>query len=391
MPKGDGFVEFPDFENGYEALKRATWSFREVTPDTVAPVVFETPIALIVLRCMLGFTPSEWAYHASRHTGVNVTQSAARTIDRSIRMRPDGALSKKGRVTERRIRALVAAACHTLRSGVPEDSPDSIHRLDKADTRAGLISVQSSAELGIPYSILLYERLLGRPFAGHRGLHQRTGRQPRRERHRGCTVPRRHQLSQDEAGGAIARIRPGARFRDSQRVQSASRHRGEAHRRRRHGPRQGDASSAPRHAEHGRPAAGSARVRGGRLHRWTGLRRTPRGHEKAAARDARQGIHAAERASACGAHAIDGVSVEIGASRGRRWWTQLAPCSDWSRQEYGRLAAPRIQYLLIGLVEQLVLSRWMAEEPADQVVRAATRHSCGSHRPSRPACSRHRP
>ena len=24
MPKGDGFVEFPDFENGYEALKRAT-------------------------------------------------------------------------------------------------------------------------------------------------------------------------------------------------------------------------------------------------------------------------------------------------------------------------------------------------------------------------------
>ena len=31
-----------------------------------------------------------------------------------------------------------------------------------------MISVRSSAELGIPYSILLYERLLGRPFAGHR-------------------------------------------------------------------------------------------------------------------------------------------------------------------------------------------------------------------------------
>ena len=119
MPKGDGFVEFPDFENGYEALKRATGSFREVTPGTVAPVVFETPIALVVLRCMLGFTPSEWAYHTSRHTGVNVTQSAARAIDRSIRMQPDGALSKRGRVTERRIRAL--AACHALQSGVPED------------------------------------------------------------------------------------------------------------------------------------------------------------------------------------------------------------------------------------------------------------------------------
>ena len=168
MPKGDGFVEFPLFESGYEALKRATGSFRDVTPDTVVPVVVEFPIALIVLRCMLGFTPSEWAYNASRHTGVNVTQSAARTIDRSIRMNPEDALSKKGQVTERRIRALVAAACHALESGVPDLPPDSIHRLDKADTRAGLVSVRSSAELGVPYSILLYERLLGRPFAGHR-------------------------------------------------------------------------------------------------------------------------------------------------------------------------------------------------------------------------------
>ena len=27
MPKGDGFVEFPLFESGYEALKRATGAF----------------------------------------------------------------------------------------------------------------------------------------------------------------------------------------------------------------------------------------------------------------------------------------------------------------------------------------------------------------------------
>ena len=88
MPKGDGFVEFPVFEDGYEALKRATGGFHEVTPDTIVPVVYETPIALTVLRSMLGFTPSEWAYDASQHTGINVTQSAARTIDRSIRMHP---------------------------------------------------------------------------------------------------------------------------------------------------------------------------------------------------------------------------------------------------------------------------------------------------------------
>ena len=168
MPKGEGFVEFPAFEAGYETLKRATVGFQEVTPDTVCPVVFETPIALIVLRCMLGFTPPEWAWYASRHTGVEVTQSAARTIDRSIRRNPGADLPKRGTVTERRIRALVAAACHALESGVPEDAPTSLHRLDKADTRAGLVSVRSAAHLGVPYSILLYERLLGRPFAGHR-------------------------------------------------------------------------------------------------------------------------------------------------------------------------------------------------------------------------------
>ena len=167
MPKGEGFVEFPVFENGYEALKRATGSFRNVTPDTITPVIVQTPIALIVFRCMLGFTPPEWAYYASRHTGVEVTQGAARTIDRNIRMDPEAQLPKGG-VTERRIRALITAACHALESGVPEQSSDTLHRLEKADTKAGLVSVRPLADLGVPYSILLYERLLGRPFAGHR-------------------------------------------------------------------------------------------------------------------------------------------------------------------------------------------------------------------------------
>ena len=168
MPKGKGFVEFPVFENGYEALKRATGSFRNVTADTVATAVFETPIVLIVLRCMLGFTPPEWAYYATRHTGVEVGQGAARTIDRRIRMDPEAELPKKGTVTDKRIRALIAGACHALESQVPENSLKTLHRLEKADTKAGLVSVRSSAELGVPYSILLYERLLGRPFAGHR-------------------------------------------------------------------------------------------------------------------------------------------------------------------------------------------------------------------------------
>ena len=168
MPKGKGFVEFPVFEEGYEALKRGTGSFRNVTPDTVGRVVTETPIALIVLRCMLGFTPPEWAYYASRQTGVEITQGAVRAIDRGIRVDPKAALPKKGGITHGRIRALITAACRALEVGVPEESRDTLHRLEKADTKAGMVSVRSAAELGLPYSILLYERLLGRPFAGHR-------------------------------------------------------------------------------------------------------------------------------------------------------------------------------------------------------------------------------
>lgn len=168
MPKGDGFVEFPVFESGYEALKQATGGFRNFAPDIVAPTVFANPISLIVLRCMLGFTPPEWAYYASRHTGVEITQSAARDIDRSIRLEPDAPLARSGTLTERRIGALISSACDILVSGTPEGPPNTLHRLDKADTRAGLDSVRSSAQLGVPYSMLLYERLLGRPFASHR-------------------------------------------------------------------------------------------------------------------------------------------------------------------------------------------------------------------------------
>ena len=168
MPKGKGFVEFPAFEAGYESLKRAPGNFRDITSAAVAPAVFETPISFIVLRCMLGFTPPEWAYFTSQYTDVKVTQNAARTIDRNIRMTPETSLPRNGSMTERRILAKVDSACHILQSGSPAVSSDRLHRFDKADTAMGLDSLQSVAELGVPYSMVLYERFLGRPFAGHR-------------------------------------------------------------------------------------------------------------------------------------------------------------------------------------------------------------------------------
>lgn len=168
MPRGPGFVEYSTFASGYEALKRATTDFQAVTPATVEPVVFRLPIALIVLRCMLGFTPPEWAYYATQETNVEIPQGAVRTLDRQIRMEPKKPLKKNVATTEQRINALIASACQILNEGAPTVAPDMLHRLNKADTAEGLVGVQSLADLGVPYAMLLYERFLGRPFAGHR-------------------------------------------------------------------------------------------------------------------------------------------------------------------------------------------------------------------------------
>jgi hypothetical protein len=167
LPKGKGFVEYPAFEQAYERLKKATGEFERLSPEIVLACVMETPLVLVVLRAMLGFTPPELAYVASQHGELDVTQGFARSIDRKIRMAPSGPLRLTG-VTRTRVERLVATACHLLTAPAPLQGKDKIHRLDKADTRDGIASVRALARLGAPYAMLLYERFLGRPFAGHR-------------------------------------------------------------------------------------------------------------------------------------------------------------------------------------------------------------------------------
>jgi hypothetical protein len=168
LPRGEGFIDYPVFEQGYEALKRVTKGFRNLSPKPIIETVYQVPIAFIVLRTMLGFTPPELAYLTTQRAKIEVTQSAARSIDRRIRMAPLTSLKSNGGVTDDRLRALITTACQFLREGAPEESPGLIHRLDKADTKHGLTSLQPLASLGVPYAMVLYERFLGRPFAGHR-------------------------------------------------------------------------------------------------------------------------------------------------------------------------------------------------------------------------------
>ena len=167
IPKGKGFIEYSDFEKAYEVVKKATGGFDRLDPDAVVETVISVPLTLVVLRTMLGFTPSELAYVANLASSEEVTQGFTRGIDRKIRLSPFTPL-KPSNVTRRRLQQLIAAACRLLTSPPSAQNAGMIHRLDKADTRQGIESVRSLAHLGALYAMVLYERFLGRPFAGHR-------------------------------------------------------------------------------------------------------------------------------------------------------------------------------------------------------------------------------
>ena len=169
IPKGRGYVEYSVFETAYEALKKNTRAFEDFTADRVEDAISRAPMAFVVLRAILGFSPSEWAEATAQGTGRPcVTQQVARSLDRRIRLAPSRPVLGRSELTDARIRVLVKTACDLVTAGSPPASDVLIHRLDKADTGGGLPGVRRMAQLGSPYAVLLYERFLGRPFASHR-------------------------------------------------------------------------------------------------------------------------------------------------------------------------------------------------------------------------------
>jgi hypothetical protein len=167
LPRGPGFVTYRDFQQAYEVLKRHTAGFSITEPKNVMNALQEDALAFVVLRTVLGFTPPELAYVAAKESGVAISQNFARTLDRRVRTEREILQSFSPQYRER-ISALVVAACRLLQEGMGEVPKGMVHRLDKADTRSGLDSVTHLAAEGVPYAMLLYERFLGRPFAGHR-------------------------------------------------------------------------------------------------------------------------------------------------------------------------------------------------------------------------------
>jgi hypothetical protein len=169
LPRGPGFVTYPEFQRAYEVLKRHSLGFTAVEPGNVMNALQENELAFLVLRTILGFTPPELAYITSQQSEVVVSQGFARNLDRQIRTKRH-TLDFLTPESQKRVTAMISTACRLLKehAAVEDTDPDMIHRLDKVDTRSGTAGLRYLATEGIPYAMLLYERFLGRPFAGHR-------------------------------------------------------------------------------------------------------------------------------------------------------------------------------------------------------------------------------
>ncbi len=171
LPKGPNFVEYADFQNAYEVLKRRTDAFRTVTPDTIWASVREDGLSFVVIRTILGFSPPEWADLARSDFNVDVPQGTARALDTRCR-RDRGYFARlteeRNKLAIERINALIAASVKYITQGAPAGAANVVHRLAKVDTSNGIMSLTHVATQHVPYAVLLYERYLGRPFASHR-------------------------------------------------------------------------------------------------------------------------------------------------------------------------------------------------------------------------------
>ena len=175
LPRGRNLVDYAEFQQGYECLKRHTHAFEKWTTERAWAAIQEDTLVFVVLRTIIGVSPPEWADLAAETAGQTIPQGAVRSLDVKFRkINPTTGHrdwlqnSRYQPQTIERIQALIDTAVETVRRGAPEVESDAVHRLAKIDTQQGLDSLRHVASAHIPYAMLLYERFLGRPFASHR-------------------------------------------------------------------------------------------------------------------------------------------------------------------------------------------------------------------------------
>jgi hypothetical protein len=179
MPRGESFCERADFQRGYAALRRATREGADLTGDALLAAIAEEPRAWLVLRCIIGMSPGEVAYLAVEEAAASgralvIDQADAREIDSRAKrgqqlLFEEPPRGRKQRYHDQLLRTVVPLLADVMGRPVPRVPADRVHRLDKLDTAGGGATIAKALSADrVPYSELLYERLLGRPFASHR-------------------------------------------------------------------------------------------------------------------------------------------------------------------------------------------------------------------------------
>ncbi|WP_305779109.1 hypothetical protein [Nocardia nova] len=170
LPRGATFLTYEQFADAYEVLRITTNGFSLLDVDRCWEAARKNAICFVVIRSILGFTGPEWQELAVTQTGVSFSNNWTRNLDKEVRAKPKyfQTQGRRGNVTTERVTALFEAACNVINAGAPEVGDDNIHRLNKIDTKHGLEGVRHLSQQHVPYAVLLYERFLGRSFAGYR-------------------------------------------------------------------------------------------------------------------------------------------------------------------------------------------------------------------------------
>jgi len=87
MPRGPGFLDYERFAAAYDVLAKATRRFTDFRLDTVWEAFQQDPLVFVVVRTILGLSPTEWAFVSSRAASMEIPQKWARQFDRSVRGR----------------------------------------------------------------------------------------------------------------------------------------------------------------------------------------------------------------------------------------------------------------------------------------------------------------
>jgi hypothetical protein len=180
MPRGANFLEAPDFGDSFQRFRDASANGSDLSPETLLQAVAEDSRAWIVLRAIAGLTPPEAAaltMEAAAEAGVllSITADFARALDARCRraepvlLRDTSNATKAARADSEALTHMVTYLPAIVTRGPGEVAEGRVHRFDKVDTRRGQKSIEEALNAGGGmYAELLYERILGRPFATHR-------------------------------------------------------------------------------------------------------------------------------------------------------------------------------------------------------------------------------